>query len=348
MFKLRTFLSSCLVLALFVTLSSFSSAENSGGIEVTQTKIIFAADRDEGKTVQFEVRNTSEQEYDLKIEKADFYINDFGGFQIVEAGSTPSSACNFIECRESKMIVKPGDDLTFDVTLKQGMKYILPEYTATILVRYIPKSELDGDSNIKTYTQVAIITRVLSGSLLKGEIDTSKPPLQFVDITGSRLMGYGGKKEIKFALKNIGLLTVEPKIEADVNSVFSGQVEEISDIRGYIMPEQTRTYSVPVSSSSVFDVRTINIEYKYDYAGKSFNDKCSFTYLVLSYQLVIGLLLLIAGIIWQTRLFRKRNKLLKQLLEQNKALAEAAAASTSVIGTEPQETDDTAGDKPQK
>lgn len=304
---------------------SFAASAGSNGIVVKQTKIVFEADKDEGKSTQFGVRNNGNEEMIVKIEKADFFIADNGAFQVKEAGSTPSSANSFITCKESEFEMKPGENVNIDVTLNPGMQYLLPEYSSTILVRYISKKTNAVTANIKTYTQVAITLRVISGSKMKNDIDTSKPPLKYMDVVGKRFMGYGGKKEIRLSLKNVGLLTVEPKVQASVYSIFSGRIEDLPKMEGYVMPGQMRTYITSVNSTSIFDIRTIKFEYEYQYAGKAFKDKLSFSYLVLSYQLVIGLLFLIAGIIWIARNFRKRNKLLKQLLEQNQAMAEAAA-----------------------
>lgn len=303
------------------------SAANNGGIEVTQTRIIFDAEQDQGKCLQFGIVNNGSEDMSVKIEKADYFISDSGAFQVKEAGTMQNSAASFLLCEEPELTMKPGDQLTIDVTLRTEMKYILPEYLSAILVRYIPKSVSESKANIKTYTQVAVTVRVLSGNLMKESIDTSSPSLKFIKLMGSRFIGYGGKKDIKLALKNNGLMTIEPVINAEVDSIFSGRIEELPIVKGYIMPDQTRTFDITVNSTSVFDIRTISLHYSYNYADAEFEDKCSYTYIVLSYQLMIGIILLIAGIIWQTRLFKKKNKLLKQLVEQNKAMAEAAATS---------------------
>ena len=74
---------------------------------------------------------------------------------------------------------------------------------------------------------------------------------------------------------------------------------------------------------------------------KSFTDTCKYTYFVVSYQILIGLVLLLAGIIWQIALSRKKNRQLKVLMEQNKAILQAAAilenqADESSDDTKPQ------------
>lgn len=316
----------CIIFALIFMFSVPNFAISGGSIEVRQTKIVFNAENDQGKSIQFGIANNSDEEMFVKIEKADFTIADDGAFLVKEPGSNPNSANSYISCNELEFIMKPGQNNIFDVILNTDMEYILPEYLSTILVKYISKSEMEIKSNIKTYAQVAIAVRVLSGNLIKNNIDISTPPIDTMNISGNRLIGYGGKKTIKSSLKNTGLMTIEPTINATVNSVFSGVVEEISDIKGYIMPGQTREYNIDIEALSIFDIRTISFSYEYKYADVDFKGESSFTYLILSYQLLIGITLVIAGVIWQARYFKKKIKLLKDLTVQNNALIQNSAA----------------------
>jgi hypothetical protein len=347
MFKLRLCFFSGIVI-IFSCLFSFSAfAISNSGITVTRSKIEFNAGTDQGKSTQFYVKNTGEEEMFVKIEKADFYIAENGAFIVAENGATPYSAGSFISCDESEFILKPGEKIGKDVTFKEGMKFLIPEYMSAILVRYMPRSTAESDANIKTCMQVAITIRIKSDSMMEN-VDTNIPPLELISFSGKKLMGSGMKKTVEITVNNNGLLTVEPEISGVVNSVFSGLVEEIPEIKGYIMPGRTRTYKIAVDSSSVFDIRTIHLNYEYDYVNKKFSDKCSFTYVILSYQLAIGILLLIAGIILQIWIFRKRKMQLKLLLEQNMALAKAAAATTSSeAGEKTSENDSKTQDNPE-
>lgn len=329
MFKLRSFLMLSIIFAVIFANSSPVFAK--GGVEVHQTRIVFEADKQQGASAPVSIRNSSDEEMSVSVRKADYVIAEDGAFLVKDPGTTPNSANDFIRCEESEFTMKPGEDKTFDIMLDPGKKYILPEYSSTVLVKYIPKKALETDATLKTYTQIAITVRVLSGSLADKksvELSTAKAPLELIGASGSRILGYGGKKNINLTFKNTGLVTVEPKISSAVDSLFSGRIEEIPPMDGYVMPGQSRTYKIGVSASSIFDIRTIHFEYSYKYIDKTFTGSCSFTYLVISYQMLIGLLILLCGIIWQTRLFRKRNRLLKQLLEQNRAFAEASAAGS--------------------
>jgi hypothetical protein len=311
----------------FVALSVIfsSSIMAKGGLTVRQTRIVFEADKGPDLSSPVAVSNDSDEDMAVSIKKADFIIAQDGAFQTKESGSVPYSAGDLISCEESEFIMKPGEKHPFDVKLLEGKKYLLPEYASTILVKYIPKSVLDGDALIKTYTEVAITVRVLAGTQLAQDIDTSIAPLEVLKVSGSKVTGYGGKKPISLTLKNKGLLTVEPIITASVSSLFSGVIEEIPELNGYVMPGMERTYRISVTPKSIFDINTITFNYEYKYVDKSFTDTYGYTYFVVSYQILIGFVLLLAGIIWQITLSRKKNRQLKLLMEQNKAILQAAA-----------------------
>ena len=310
---------SILLCMLFVfLLTSAAFAEDQGGISVDQTKIVFNADQDSNLTVPITIKNTSNEEMDIKTTKTDFVIAEDGAFQILKPGTNPNSANDFINCDQKEFQMPANSSQTFEVSLVNGKKYYYPEYVSAILVRYNPTSTDKDTGMLKTYTQIAIAVRVLAGKLIATDIDTSVAPLTVSRIDAKRIMGYGDKKDVSIVFKNSGEITVEPKLTASLSSMFSSEVVDLPLGVSYILPGQERSVKVEVNPTSWFDIYTINFKYDYVYSNKSFSGTKKYSFLVISYQLAIGVILILLGIIAQGILYRKKSRLVKKLLQEQK------------------------------
>lgn len=221
----------CLFVVVFLLLSASTNVfAQGGGLSVSQTKIVFEADKEQNASTPVTLTNNSEDELVIDIRKADFLIADDGAFIIKDAGTQPNSANGLISCEERQFNMKPGEKASIDVVFKSGSKYILPEYSSTILVRFITKKALEETASIKTYTQVAVTIRVLAGTSYKNNIVLSKAPLLNSGVTGGRIISYGADKNLSIALKNTGLLTIDPIVSATVGSFFSREIVKLPEI----------------------------------------------------------------------------------------------------------------------
>lgn len=298
-----------------------SYAEN-GGIEVSQTRVTFRADRDGGLKVPVRIGNTSDEEMAVSVGKTDFEIDSNGVFQVREPGSAANSAFDYIVCEESEFRMPAKSGRILEISLAPGKTYALPEYNSAILVKYAPVSMVESEAQIKTYVQAVIILTVDPGSLVKVDFDTSAPPVSLDRTSFSRIMNWGGKKTLAFYFKNAGVVTVVPNLTTTVSGWISGETTEVPYGITGILPGRIKEYSLRLNPAKRFDIYTVRLKFDYVYGGKSFSAIKEESFAIVSYPVLIGAMLVIAGVIFQIRINRRRKRLLKQLLAEKEALRE--------------------------
>ncbi|MCR4437022.1 MAG: hypothetical protein QHH06_12540 [Clostridiales bacterium] len=308
------------IIFLLMDYGRVSYTTNSGGVVVGQTRVTFQADKDSGLKVPVTIKNTSDEEMAVSVKKADFEIDNNGVFQVREPGSTANSAFDYIVCEESEFKMPANSTKVIEISLAKDKAYALPEYNSAILVKYAPVSMVQSEAQVKTYIQTPIIVTVNPGSLVKVDFDTSVPPISLSRIGFSRIMNSGGEKTLAFYFKNSGVITIQPNLTAAVSGLISGENVSIPYGATGIPPGTNKEYSFKFKPAGWFDIYTVRLNYDYGYGGKKFSDYKAVSFVVVSYRVLIGIVLICIGILAQIRINRKRNRLLKQLLAEKEAV----------------------------
>ena len=107
-----------------------------------------------------------------------------------------------------------------------------------------------------------------------------------------------------------------------VSGWISGETTEVPYGITGILPGRIKEYSLRLNPAKRFDIYTVRLKFDYVYGGKSFSAIKEESFAIVSYPVLIGAMLVIAGVIFQIRINRRRKRLLKQLLAEKEALRE--------------------------
>ncbi len=209
------------------------------GIAVDQTAIVFDADSGENQEFIIKIKNISDEEYNIKIDKNDYILGDNNEVMLSSNDDELGGLKDWLSVKDDSIILAPGaeSEVIFDVNVPENAS--IGSHKGAVIFRVEP----GGDETVKVHGQlgVHVLINVKGDTHASGRVNSFDIPL----ITTGNL-NYISEFE------NTGNIHYVPYGEVVVQNVFTKKEQMYKYDKHFVFPGNTFTFSLNEAIPSLF------------------------------------------------------------------------------------------------